>query len=601
MVSNYFVREDMLIKWVFKIQLAVIFFAINSSHVFATSQDAEMGVTVEIDTASDEGRLPPIFAPSVFASWADRKAQETFFQDAETIGLVRLSVEQAMSTSRNMEDYVKQLQKLGRGWKQLENKKARIVLTVARMPIWLSSQPSREKLGPNDFVTYEASPPKSYTMWSQLVYETVKYFKHDLGLDLYYELWNEPDSKGFWLGTEEEYFRLYKYFVMGARRADPYAKVGGPTLASPSGIIGEKGPHAKPSLCNFIKYASSESVSELNLHRLPIDFLAWHQFNADPNRGWIKPVREISACLRKHNYSKALLIVDEWALWGTKDFLDPLRDTEVSAAYIAATLSAMNEAGIDFQTIATLQDFSDNPDNLFHGDFGILTKQRMGYLLKKPAYNATMMFNHLVGGRRVKTVVRNSSHTSKLSSVGAIASKDSNRLTLIVWNYVSPAQEYFLSHLEDLGYSPISLREELLKHHPGLSHKELFRLVKNKNAIQALKLPDGMKAAVKAALAKSLEARRFAMKGALIDVKLLTRAFPAAHYQRFAIDSSHSNSYSRYIQAKQRGQSEGEAAKFAQRYQALEKVEEKSTLKGENVVTFMAEPYSVHLLTFSKN
>ncbi|MCC6221720.1 MAG: hypothetical protein IT291_10820, partial [Deltaproteobacteria bacterium] len=99
MVSNYFVREEMLIKWVFKVQLAVIFFAINSSHVFATSQDAEMGVTVEIDTASDEGRFPPIFAPSVFASWADRKAQETFFQDAETIGLVRLSVEQAMSTS----------------------------------------------------------------------------------------------------------------------------------------------------------------------------------------------------------------------------------------------------------------------------------------------------------------------------------------------------------------------------------------------------------------------------------------------------------------------------------------------------------------------
>lgn len=66
-------------------------------------------------------------------------------------------------------------------------------------------QTNRKKLSQHDFLAYEASPPKNYELWSQLVYETVKPFNGDLGLDLYYELWNEPDSKGFWLGTEEEF------------------------------------------------------------------------------------------------------------------------------------------------------------------------------------------------------------------------------------------------------------------------------------------------------------------------------------------------------------------------------------------------------------
>lgn len=193
-----------------------------------------------------------------------------------------------------------------------------------------------------------------------------------------------PIQKDFGL-EQKKNFKLYKYFVLGARSADSHAKVGGPTVASPGGIIGKQpAVESRPSIYNFIEYANRESIPDLGLLRLPIDFLVWHQFNADPYHGWTKPVNQIKKSLEQYNYEQTILIVDEWALWSTRAFNDPLRDTEYAAAYTAATLYGMDTAGIHFQSIAALQDFASDPQNIFHGDFGILTKENMGYMLKNP-------------------------------------------------------------------------------------------------------------------------------------------------------------------------------------------------------------------------
>lgn len=583
------------------VQIVPIIFFAYTFLVNAAYGKTGKSMTIEIDAAAEEGMINPLYTPSVFASWSTREAQELFSKDAKKLGMVRLSVEYAMSTSTSMDDYVQKIRKIGKQWKRIEQKQGRIVLTIARMPLWLSSNQSKKKLSQHDFLAYEASPPKNYELWSQLVYETVKHFNGDLGLDLYYELWNEPDSKGFWLGTEEEFFKLYKYFVLGARSADSHAKVGGPTVASPGGVIGKQpAVESRPSIYNFIEYANRESIPDLGLLRLPIDFLVWHQFNADPYRGWTKPVNQIKKSLEQYNYEQTILIVDEWALWSTRAFNDPLRDTEYAAAYTAATLYGMDTAGINFQSIAALQDFASDPQNIFHGDFGILTKENMGYMLKKPAYNAIMMHNATTGGMKIKTVLHNSATTSSIPTVGALATKHADRITILVWNYIAPVREYFLTHLQDLGYSPDILQKKIKKKHPRLSEKDAQRFMKDENAIDTLGISAEAKKNLKNARISALKSRVLTKELVSIDLKLKNPPFSSMKYERFAIDSSHSNSFSQYQRARKQGKSEKDALQTAKEHQELEKVEEKILNKTDTIDPFLAEPYSVHLITLTR-
>ena len=65
------------------------------------------------------------------------------------------------------------------------------------------------------------SPPKDWSLWKEIA--------------SYWEVWNGPNSPGFWRGSGqgglEDYLRLYEASAKGALKADPTVKVGGPGLA----------------------------------------------------------------------------------------------------------------------------------------------------------------------------------------------------------------------------------------------------------------------------------------------------------------------------------------------------------------------------------
>lgn len=580
------------------ITLLVFLAFINNAGTVLLS--AEKGVVIEVDAAVEEGVISPIFSPSVFASWSSKDAKNTFLRDARCVGLGRLSVESYMTSSISMDDYIQKLQKAGAEWGLIEKKQGKIILTLARMPYWLSSNQSREKLGPHDFLAYEASPPKSYEQWSQLVYETVKHFNLDLGLDVYYELWNEPDSKGFWLGTEEEFLKLYKYFVLGARSAVPDAKVGGPTVSNPRGVIGNPSRESMPLIYSFIEYASSESIPELGLSCLPIDFLVWHQFNSDPHNGWTKPANQIRETLKQFHYNQTALIVDEWALWSTKAWEDPLRDTQYAAAYAAATLFGVDKAGIHLQSIAALQDFEYQKGHVFHGDFGLLTKGEMGQVIKKSAYNALMIYNSTEGGIRIKTIVCNPLLISLIPTVEAITTKHPDRMTIIIWNYISPPREYFIASLEALGYTLETLKRMIKKKKPNITYKDISRFVEDEKTIDDLAISEEVKKDIKNARAVAMKSQGLAIKPVSIQIRLSNSPFYSMKYERFTIDSSHSNSFYYYQTAKKQGKDEKDAIKSAMEHQELEKVEENILNSIDTIPPIVMEPYSVHLITLTK-
>ena len=128
---------------------------------------------------------------------------------------------------------------------------------------------------------------------------------------------------------------LYRFSVLGARRADPEDKIGGPAVAGWE----EKGTRSAgehPFLYNFIRFAAETGIPELGLDRLPLDFIVWHQFDTD-GRGepllFEKPVGEIRRWLEEFGYDPATeLGISAWNSWwnfgADPDELSPERDSE---------------------------------------------------------------------------------------------------------------------------------------------------------------------------------------------------------------------------------------------------------------------------------
>jgi len=110
-----------------------------------------------------------------------------------------------------------------------------------------------------------AYPPKDYAKWSELAYQWAKHCGEKYGVaeasSWYWEVWNEPDIM-YWHGSAEEYNKLYDAAVEGVRKALPKALVGGPASTGPGGA------HAAEFLRQFLQHCDKTGV--------PLDFVTFH-------------------------------------------------------------------------------------------------------------------------------------------------------------------------------------------------------------------------------------------------------------------------------------------------------------------------------------
>lgn len=124
--------------------------------------------------------------------------------------------------------------------------------------------------------------PKDYDKWRDLIFETVKHCIERYGADevrsWYFEIWNEPDLKTYFvdgLGPGERFSpekvqrlnKMYDYFVAGATAADPRIKVGGPGLAWNPDYFRAFLHHC----VNETNYVTGEKGTR-------IDFISWHAY-----------------------------------------------------------------------------------------------------------------------------------------------------------------------------------------------------------------------------------------------------------------------------------------------------------------------------------
>jgi xylan 1,4-beta-xylosidase len=253
------------------------------------------------------------------------------------------------------------------------------------------------------------TPPKDYAKWEAFVAAFARHCTERYGSaevrSWYFEVWNEPNLDGFWMGNpgkqpyEEwapgaraEYFKLYATTARAVKSVDPAYRVGGPATAG-EGWIEET-----------LAYCAAEKV--------PLDFISTHSYatmsgyldehgNAgtvfSPDRNAITGgVKRVRAQIERSAFPRAELHYTEWSSSYTP--ADPIHDSYHGAAFILDKVRNVGTAAesMSYWTFTDIFEEAGPRTTPFHGGFGLLNYQD----LPKPAYFA-YQFLHRLGGTEV--------------------------------------------------------------------------------------------------------------------------------------------------------------------------------------------------------
>lgn len=271
----------------------------------------------------------------------------------------------------------------------------------------LGFMPSALSSGPHTLFWYRANvtPPKDYAKWEAFIEAFVRHVTERYGREevksWYFEVWNEPNLTGFWMGTtggksdaefapiaRAEYYKLYAASARAVKAVDGSYRVGGPATAG-SGWI-------------------DETLAHCEENKLPLDFVSTHSYatmsgyldetgNAgtvfSPDRDAItNEVKSVRERIRKSRvFSKAELHYTEWSASYTPS--DPIHDSYHSPAFILNKIRHIDHhaESMSYWTFTDIFEEAGPRMTPFHGGFGLLNYQD----LKKPAFFAYSFLNKL--------------------------------------------------------------------------------------------------------------------------------------------------------------------------------------------------------------
>ncbi|MBI2513295.1 MAG: glycoside hydrolase [Opitutae bacterium] len=248
------------------------------------------------------------------------------------------------------------------------------------------------------------TPPRDYAKWEAFVAAFVQHCTERYGRDevrsWYFEVWNEPNLDGFWMGNPQkkpypewsvgaraEYLKLYATTARAVKSVDTAYRVGGPATAGEGWV--------------------DETLAFCAEQKVPIDFVSTHSYatmsgfldeygNAGtifaPDRNAITSgVRNVRAKIARSAFPKAELHYTEWSASYTP--ADPIHDSYHSAAFILDKMRNIDRAA-DSMSYWTFTDIFEEPgprSTAFHGGFGMLNYQD----LPKPSFYAYKFLHQL--------------------------------------------------------------------------------------------------------------------------------------------------------------------------------------------------------------
>lgn len=165
-------------------------------------------------------------------------------------------------------------------------------------------------------------PPADYTKWSQICEHIILHYNEGWANGFHYniqywEIWNEPENSDdisdnhFWIGTDEEFFRLYDTAAKYLKDKFPALKIGGYGSCGFYALTKTNALNtgATPRNQYFVTYFQN-FLDYIVEHNSPLDFFSWHSYTTTgKNARYIDYVREK---LEKAGYGEAQIIVDEW-------------------------------------------------------------------------------------------------------------------------------------------------------------------------------------------------------------------------------------------------------------------------------------------------
>ena len=236
------------------------------------------------------------------------------------------------------------------------------------------------------------TPPKDYKKWEELIRNLTLHFTERYGADevktWYFEVWNEPNlSPGFWTGTQEDYFKLYRYSANAIKSVNKDYRVGGPATAGAAWEV--------------------ELIDFCSQNHLPLDFISTHSYGV--RQGYLDEYGNSGTILDSNPMSLSIDVLNsrneianssmpnlelhytEWSSSYTP--ADPIHDSYHQAAYILQKIKQVGNAA-NSMSYWVFTDIFEEPGprfTPFHGGFGLLNYQA----INKPAFYAYRFMNQL--------------------------------------------------------------------------------------------------------------------------------------------------------------------------------------------------------------
>jgi len=307
------------------------------------------------------------------------------------------------------------------------------LLSIGMKPfVELSFMPTAIASGARTVFKYAANvtPPRDYKQWATLIKKLVSHWVERYGAvevrKWFFEVWNEPNLKSFWTGTQRDYFKLYRYTVEAIKDVDASLRVGGPATAKSQWI--------------------EEFVDFCERNRLPADFISTHQyptdnFERDPETEvqLFKSQRGIMREVAQDTKRKARgrpVYYTEWN--SSSNPRDPFHDEPYAAAFAVATIMEAKSLvdGYSFWTFSDIFEENYFPSVPFHGGFGLLNLHG----IPKPTYRAFELL-HNIGTEQL--LVDGLHETVDCSVI-----RNDSTVTVLLTNHTTPGHSIETEHLE---------------------------------------------------------------------------------------------------------------------------------------------------------
>jgi len=290
------------------------------------------------------------------------------------------------------------------------------------------------------------SKPKDYFKWDELIRRLTAHLVERYGIaevrSWFFEVWNEPNLKYFFEGTQDDYFELYDHTARAVKSVDPGLSVGGPATACNAWIA------------DFIRFceANCTPLDFISTHHYPTDDFFWSKgISVEDFMKEISEKKDVEVSSNIHYYSRGVLTrmiktakqeANKYPLYYTEwncsaQVPDRLHDVPYCAALVTKTIIDNLDVAeaYSFWTFTDIFEEGGQLPGEFHGGFGLQTVHG----IPKPTYRAFELL-HQLGNERLTV-------TGEQETVGMIASCKENEISVVAYNHNIPGAEILPQHV----------------------------------------------------------------------------------------------------------------------------------------------------------